>query len=198
MRNGANVGQAVQSVAVPPVHVLQPLLHGWHTLDESAYVPDGHDATQVVEWRYGVDEEHVVQSVLLPPEHVAQSAWQLSQPPVTGSYMPVGHSETQSVPCRIGAVEVEEHDVQLVEVPKHVWHVELHEWHTPRLPVVMTYCPTAHADEHVPAAESKLPPGMHEVQPVDVASVQEAHEASHATHVLLASANLPRGQLATQ
>lgn len=49
----------------------------------------------------------------------------------------------------------------------------------------------------VPAPESNVAPAMHDVQPVDVASVQVAHVVSQAVHVLLPSAYLPLGQALT-
>ena len=98
--------------------------------------------------------------------------------------------------CRMGAVPAASHDVQLVESPRQVWQVELHERHSPTPLSSARNWPTAHVDVHVPAEESKLAPATHEVHPVAVPSVHVAHEESHAVQVLL-SLNLPVGQAST-
>lgn len=82
---------------------MQPLSHGWHTSDPSAYVPLGHVAMQLLPWRFGLLDAHVMQSVDIPPVHVVQSAWQLAQPP-SESKSPSGHDEMQVLSYRMGAV----------------------------------------------------------------------------------------------
>ena len=64
----------MQSLALGPLHALQPLSQLWQTLSASAYEPVGQPATQLVPWRYGLLEAHVTQSLASPPVQVAQSA----------------------------------------------------------------------------------------------------------------------------
>ena len=97
------------------------------------------------------------------------------------------------------------HEVQLVDSPRQVWHVELQLRHTPRPSVELTNWPMAQVDVHVPAPESKLTPETHDVQPVGLLSVHVAHEASQAVQVssvnmlsISLSVNMPLGQAATQ
>ena len=71
--NGAYDGHAVQSVALPPLHVLQLLSQTRQTLSASAYVLDGQLAKQLVPCRYGLLDAHVTQSVAPPPTQVVQS-----------------------------------------------------------------------------------------------------------------------------
>lgn len=98
----------------------------------------------------------------------------------------------------MGVVPVCEHDVQLAALFRHVWHVELHAEHTPRPTIELKYWPTAHVAVHVPAPELKSAPATQPVQPLSLPSEHVAHDASHATQLLvLASAYLPLGQLAT-
>ena len=79
--------------------------------------------------------------------------------------------------------------------PKHVAHVELHVAHVPSPST--SYLPSAQVEVHVPATESKLPPGRQAVQPAAVASVHSAQLASHATQLELESAKVLDGQAAT-
>ena len=89
------------------------------------------------------------------------------------------------------------HDVQLVLVPKHVWHVALQLRHSPRPSFVERKSPIEQTVVHVPAPTLKLAPATQEAQLVDVPPVHVAQEAWQLTHTSLASAYLPAGQLAT-
>lgn len=103
---------------------------------------------------------------------------------------------------KMGSSPTEEQDVQLVEVPKQVAHVEL-QLQQPfsakpsSSSVVARNMLEGHVDVHVFTVASKLAPGTHEVQAVEPTPLQVAHDASHAVHVLLASANLPFGHAPT-
>ena len=76
-------------------------------------------------------------------------------------------------------------------------NVELQLEHPSTPSVVVRNMLEGHVDVHVLAPASKVAPGTQEVQAAAPEPLQVAHEASHATHVLLASANLPFGQALT-
>ena len=98
---------------------------------------------------------------------------------------------------RMGSEPAAAHEVQFVDSPRQVWHVALQERQTPSPTVAERNWPTAQTVVHVPALASCVAPATQEVQPEEVPSEHVAHVASHAVHVLLASAYLPLGQLAT-
>jgi hypothetical protein len=97
----------------------------------------------------------------------------------------------------MGVTPDAEHEVQLVLVPRHVWHVELQLRQTLVSSTTLRYEPIAQTVVQVPAPALKLAPGRHDVQLVADESVHVAQDASHAWHVLFASAYLPAGQLLT-
>ena len=95
-RYWAYEGHAVHCVAEGPPHAVQLLSQLWQTFELSAYVPAGHDATQLLPWRFGLLETHVTQSVDAAPAHVKQSEWHVSQRPLAPWKRPSGHDEMQS------------------------------------------------------------------------------------------------------
>ena len=70
--------------------------------------------------------------------------------------------------------------------------------HEPRPWIVVKKKACGQTDVHVPAPASKTAPSTHEVQEVELAAEQVAHEASQSMQVAFSSANVPAGQLLTQ
>lgn len=128
--------------------------------DESAYLPDGHDAAHDPESKYFVSGErlppagHVRHEVLLEPLHVRQLESQaVHRAPlvVTSTNTSVdGHCDTQLPLCKNGFSS----DVQLthceLDGPLHVPHAALHGWQTA---LSSAYLPTGRQDaKQVPGA----------------------------------------------
>lgn len=175
-------------------------------MDESAYRPAVHDATQLLPCKSGVLVAHAIQSSASPPLQLEQLAWHGRHLLLPSCHVPTGHVGLQSPSSvRMGADEL--HDVQFVLVPKQVAHVALQLAHCTIANCTMAnrssagesgrYSPGAHAALHVPCCGSKIVPRWQDVQLESEPPRHVAHETSHAKHTPLALGYVPSGHSAT-